>query len=376
MKKILTLALVAAMTLSLVACSSSSSTETTTTTDATSEAVTDAIETAVESGEGLNIAFFTFENSNTFTTYIRKGIENYGAQFGITVDNFDGKSDQAVQTDAIAVALQKGGYDILVVNPVDSGAGTTINAMCAEYGVPVIYVDRAPDLVGGVLDEYDDAYYVGLGWSSPGQIQADAVYEAWTTNMEAMDKNGDGVLQYVILQGNIAQQNAIYRTEAIQTSFAAWDADGTMPNEMLDIQDGNWSADQGTQVMDVWNVRFGDEIEVVMCNNDAMATGAVESIKITGAYEDGTAPMVYGINAIPDVWDLIEDGYMEGSVLTSPYQEAICVVQMAMNICAGNDPLEGTDWVWGEYGKDVRMSDQAVTVDNLEIAMEDYNACM
>lgn len=41
------------------------------------------------------------------------------------------------------------------------------------------------------------------------------MYEDWKNNQEAIDTNGDGVLQYVILQGNVAQQNAIYRTNAI-----------------------------------------------------------------------------------------------------------------------------------------------------------------
>ena len=105
-----------------------------------------------------------YENSNTFTTYIRLGLENYGAEHNVTVESFDGRSDQATQTDGITAALATGQYDLVVVNPVDSGAGATINSLCEQNGVPVIYADRAPDLIGGVLDEYEDAYYVGLDW--------------------------------------------------------------------------------------------------------------------------------------------------------------------------------------------------------------------
>ena len=74
-----------------------------------------------------------------------------------------------------------------------------------------------------------------------------------------------------------------------------------MKTEQLDIQDGNWSSDKGKDVMDAWNVKFGDEIEAVLCNNDTMAMGAIESLKTAGAFDDGNGPIVYGINGIPDV---------------------------------------------------------------------------
>ena len=149
-----------------------------------------------------------------------------------------------------------------------------------------------------------------------------------------------------------------------------------MPNEMLDIQDGNWSSDKGKDIMDVWNVKYGDKIEVVLCNNDTMAMGAIESLKTAGAFDGGSGPAVYGINAIPDVWEAIEDGTMAGSVMTSPYKEATAVIDMVKNIVAGKDPLEGTDLVWGEFGKDIRISDVAIRLENLEVAQSDYNHCM
>ncbi len=325
--------------------------------------------------KGLNMAFFLFENSNTFTTYIRKGLENYGKQFNVKVDSFDGKSDQSTQTDVIATALAKGKYDVIVVNPVDSGAGAIINAMCRDADVPVIYADRAPDLIGGILDDYDKAYYVGLSWLEPGYDIAKMVYDDWQKDKAKMDKNGDGVLQYVLIQGNIAQQNAIFRTQAINELMKQWNEDGTMKNVMLDTQDGNWSSDKGKDIMDTWNVKFGSQIEAVICENDTMAMGATESLKTAGAFADGNGPKVYGINGIPDVWELIEQGYMAGTVLTSPYREAMIIIDMAVNICAGKDALEGTPYKWGEFGKDVRVGNESIRLENLDIAKEDYNNC-
>lgn len=324
----------------------------------------------------INVAFFMFENSNTFTTYIRKGMESYGKQHNVIVESFDGKSDQSTQTDAITTALAKDQYDVIVVNLVDSGAGTIINNLAKSHNVPVIFADRAPDLVGGVLDEYEFAYYVGLDWSDPGKVQAEMVYEDWKTNKYTIDKNGDGVLQYVLLQGNVAQQNAIYRTNAIHSLMTQWNEDKTMQNYELDIQDGNWSSDKGKDVMDVWNVKFGDQIEAVLCNNDTMAMGAIESLKTAGAFDGNTGLKVYGINGIPDVWEFIEQGYMAGTVLTSPYREAKTIIDMIVNLHSNNDPLLNTSYKWGEFGKDVRIDDVAIRIENIDIAKEDFSFIM
>ena len=339
MKKKAAAILITAMALNLVACSSSNTSNTTTagqdtaaaenadTTEAAEEGDSEATE-----GEGLKIAFFMYENSNTFTTYIRLGLENYGAEHNVTVESFDGRSDQATQTDGITAALATGQYDLVVVNPVDSGAGATINSLCEQNGVPVIYADRAPDLIGGVLDEYEDAYYVGLDWSEPGAVQAEMMYEDWKNNQEAIDTNGDGVLQYVILQGNVAQQNAIYRTNAIHDLMDQWNEDGTMPNGQLDIQDGNWTSEQGRNVMDTWNVRFGDQIEAVLCNNDTMALGVVEAVK-----SSGKDILVVGVDGIGEAYDSIRRGELDATIDSFPFYKAQIAGEVMLRRLGGQE---------------------------------------
>ena len=375
MRRVFSAFLATTMVLGLTACGGSSAPSTTAAAaaaDKTTEAVAEATSEAASDEEPINIAFFMFENSNTFTTYIRKALESYGAEHNVTVESFDGKSDQSTQTDAITTALAKGKYDVIVVNPVDSGAGATINQKCKEAGVPVIYCDRAPDLVGGILDDYDKAYYVGLDWSDPGRVQAEMLYEDYQKDPSKYDRNGDGVLQYVILQGNVAQQNAIYRTQAIHDLMDKWNEDGTMKNEQLDIQDGNWDTAKGKDVMDTWNVKYGDKIEVVLANNDTMAMGAIESLKTNGNFDKDIPTKVYGINGIPDVWNMLTDNTMAGTVLTSPYKEAVAVIDMSRNLVAGKDPLEGTDFTFGEFKKDVRVPNTAIRTENIAEAQHDY----
>lgn len=114
MKRTLSTLLATSMVLGLAACGSSSPAPTTAATTAAAETVaavaeaTEAVKEAASEEKPITIAFFMFENSNTFTTYIRKALESYGAQHNVTVESFDGKSDQSAQTDAITTALAKG----------------------------------------------------------------------------------------------------------------------------------------------------------------------------------------------------------------------------------------------------------------------------
>lgn len=151
-----------------------------------------------------------------------------------------------------------------------------------------------------------------------------------------------------------------------------WNEDGTMKNEQLDIQDGNWDTAKGKDVMDTWNVKYGDKIEVVLANNDTMAMGAIESLKTNGNFDKEIPTKVYGINGIPDVWNMLTDNTMAGTVLTSPYKEAVAVIDMSRNLVAGKDPLDGTDFTFGEFKKDVRVPNTAIRTENISEAQHDY----
>ena len=67
---------------------------------------------------------------------------------------------------------------------------------------------------------------------------------------------------------------------------------------------------------------------------------------------------------------------MAGTVLTSPYREAKAIIDMSLNISGGKDPLDGTDYKWGEFKKDIRIDDVAIRKDNLDVAKTDFSACM
>jgi len=91
--------------------------------------------------------------------------------------------------------------------------------------------------------------------------------------------------------------------------------------------------------MDAWlSGPNGSKIEVVICNNDGMALGAIESMKATGKILP-----TFGVDALPEALVKIEAGEMAGTVLNDAKGQASATFNMVVNLAAGKEPTEGTD---------------------------------
>ena len=117
--------------------------------------------------------------------------------------------------------------------------------------------------------------------------------------------------------------------------------------------------------------KYGDAIEMVICGNDAMALGAVEALKANGMITEEKIVPVIGVNALPETAQLIKDGVMLGSILTSTYSTAIACIEMAKNAVEGTDILTGLDYEL-EEGKIIRIPETVILADNVDLAIEDY----
>ncbi len=339
----------------------------------TSTAGTDGTQAA--NGDAPTIGFVVFDYSGQYMSYVRKGVENYCADGKAVIEMYDSANDQNKQNDQVATLIEKD-VDMLLVSLVDPGGADVIIDMAKEADIPVCFVDRAPLIEEGVLDKYDNSWFVGIGWREPGLDQAEMAKDTWRAEMVTMEKNGDGKLQYVICQGNIAQQDGIHRTEAVQDMFAQWSEEGIMESEQLDIQEGGWQTTKAKEIMDAWYVKYGNEIEAVISNNDAMAMGIIETLKENGTYDDpSTVIPVFGINGLPDIYDMLENDQLSGTILTSPWAEACACVDTLLNVYNGKDVLEGLDLTFGEW-KDIRIPNEIITKENIDVARQEYNNCL
>ena len=99
---------------------------------------------------------------------------------------------------------------MICVNLVDRTEPTTITDMAEKNDVPIIFFNR--ELVTEDLERWKKLYYVGADAIGSGIIQGELAAETFLGD-EKYDKNGDGICQYVVLEGEAGHQDAIVRTE-------------------------------------------------------------------------------------------------------------------------------------------------------------------
>ena len=309
-----------------------------------------------------------FDMSNTFTSYIRKGMESYTADKEIKLEVVDAASDMTKQTEQCKTFIQKG-VNGLIVFPVDSGGCSTIVDLAMEASIPVVFVDKKP-LVED-LERYENAYYVGLEAAQSGSMQSELIVQSWNAHPE-WDLNGDGSVQYLLLRGDMGDEDAELRTQAVRDGFA----NANIANEELDAQVAFWDTTKAKEIMDTWVVKYGDKMEMVVCNNDAMALGVVESLTSAGLLGGEKNIPVFGVNAIPDILDFIASGTVAGTVLSDPWSEAKAAIDVASNIANGKDPFDGNDWKIKE-DKSILIANLPISAsENLDLARETYKNCL
>lgn len=308
-----------------------------------------------------------FNYSNNFVGYIRNGIDFYikNEMPDVQYLMVDGENNQATQTERIDTMINKG-VNVLAVNLVDSSAGETILAKAKEAGIPIVFFNRMPTME--VLNSYEKCWYVGLDALYQGELEGELVVDAWNKEQAKYDTNGDGVLQYVLLKGAPGHSDAEDRANG----FYAGVEKGGIQVQELATEYANWSTQDAKNIMETWIGKYGDQIEMVIASNDAMALGAVEALRGNDMITDEKAVPVVGVNALPETSELIKSGIMLGSILTSTYDAARAVIDLSANAAKGlEDVTEGTEWVL-EDGKIVKIPETKITVENVDIAVQAY----
>ncbi|NLO99580.1 MAG: galactose ABC transporter substrate-binding protein [Clostridiaceae bacterium] len=316
------------------------------------------------------IGITIFNYANNFVGYVRNGMDFYIKNvLNNSVDYLmvDGEDDQAVQMERIDTMISKG-TNVLAVNLVDSQAASTVIEKARPYDIPIVFFNRMPTMED--LNSYDKCWYVGLDGASQGRMQGEMLAEAWEKDQAKWDTNGDGKLQYVLLMGVPGHTDTTLRASGFDEAVKKA---GT-PVEELERQNANWSTADAKEVMEAWIGKHNDKIEMVICSNDAMALGAVEALKGNGLITDEKYIPVIGVNALPEVSELIKSGVMLGSVLTSTYDAARAVIDLSVNAANGKtDVTEGTEWELVD-NKIVLIPDSKITIDNVDTAIDAYKA--
>ena len=145
-----------------------------------------------------------------------------------------------------------------------------------------------------------------------------------------------------MVQGDPENVDAQYRTEY---SIKALTDAGTEVDELL-LQRGDWDQAKGQQITQDALTQFGDQVEVVFCNNDAMALGAKQAIEAAGRVVNEDIYLV-GVDALTDAVQSIVDGKFTGTVFNDHFGQAQTAAQMAVKYLKGEevDPINMVDYV-------------------------------
>ena len=279
-------------------------------------------------GVSVNDVYDTFivELCSRMNTWARELEKDTGRV--ILLDIVSAGGSQLAQNDQINGFIDKG-YDVVCVNLVDRTDATVIIDKARSADVPVVFFNREP--VSEDLNRWDKLFYVGGNAEQSGQLQADIIIDALSDSerFKQVDRNGDGVIQYVILEGEIGHQDALIRT---QISTEAIQHEGFLVEKIGD-EIANWNRDQAESKMDALIDEHSDRIEMVIANNDEMAIGALEAVKHRGVGQ----PLVVGVDGIAEALELVQMKKMEGTVFNNAGGQAEKIIRLSYDLAANDD---------------------------------------
>ena len=308
----------------------------------------------------IGVALYKFDD--TFISSVKDAINEISAEKSketgekITINAVDGQGQQATQNDQVDTFITQG-YDVIAVNMVDRTAASVIIQKAQAAGIPVVFFNREP--VAEDMAKWDQLYYVGAKAEESGTIQGEVAADYFKANPDA-DKNKDGKIQYVILEGEPGHQDALLRTEY---SIKALEAAGFQVDKLAS-DTALWQRANGQEKMAAWISAFGDKIELVLANNDDMALGAIEALKAAGYLSDGKFIPVIGVDATAPAKDSLKAGLLYGTVLNDARGQGKGIFDIAYALAKKENPTEKVQGITD--GKYLWVPYQKVTKENVD----------
>jgi methyl-galactoside transport system substrate-binding protein len=263
---------------------------------------------------------------------------------------------------------------VFVVGAVVFAAGTSESgaAVVANKDKPFIFWNRQPsDPTTGVVDMAvmnwnDKTYYIGTNNFTSGSTNGALVTDfLMGMDPKVLDRNGDGVLGYVLCIGDVGHNDSQKRTTGVRQALGTWNGstDPTNVKEgslviggkkyrvvelegkpMTGTDGSTWNANAATDAMSGWATKFGNQIDFVVSNNDGMAMGCLQASN----YPTGVP--IFGYDANADAIEAIRDGKLSGTVAQNVDAQAIGILQVVRNLLDG---LTGSDvYTKGIFEKD------------------------
>ena len=245
----------------------------------------------------------------------------------------------------------------------------------ANKDKPLVWFNRQPsnsstgELDKDALNFNASTYYVGFDANQGAELQGQMVEKYIEDHIDTIDQNGDGTIGYVLAIGDIGHNDSIARTRGVRKALGtAVEKDGAVDSNPVgtntygsatDVQDGKitvngkdyvvrelasqemknsagatWDAATAGNAISTWSASFGDQIDVVVSNNDGMGMAM-----FNGWAQANNRP-TFGYDANSDAVAAIADGY-GGTISQHADVQAYLTLRVLRNLLDGVDVNTG-----------------------------------
>ena len=293
-----------------------------------------------------------------------------------------------------------------------SGSGSGNKTSVDNSKKPLVWFNRQPsnsstgELDKDALNFNDKTYYVGFDANQGAELQGQMVLDYIKENAASMDRNGDGVIGYILAIGDIGHNDSIARTRGVRSALGTGvekdgvvdaspigtNADGSSKivqdstievdgkeytirelaaQEMKNSAGATWDAATAGNAIGTWAASFGDEIDVVVSNNDGMG------MSMFNAWAKENEVPTFGYDANSDAVAAIAEGY-GGTISQHADVQAYLTLRVLRNAldgvdidtgigtadAAGNKLEEGVDYRYSADERSYYALNIAITADN------------
>ena len=310
--------------------------------------------------KNIRIGVSLYRFNDTFISSIKKEMENYvkyyekGNGVKLNMEIVDAGGSQFTQNKQVDRFISLN-YDVICINPVDRADASVIIDKALAADIPVVFFNREP--VEDDMKRSDKFCYVGADAKESAVLEGRILVDAYKEDKSSLDLNGDGEVSYILLEGEASHQDSIVRTEwSVKTL-----KNGGVPIKKLTGDIANWDRNQAAALMEGWVKEYGNEIELVLSNNDDMALGAIDIIK----NEKGLRNVkIVGVDATAPALEAIKKGELFGSVSSDKPEYARAIIEFAIAKATGMELPEDLKEK-ALNGKYYDVSQYIVTVESL-----------
>ena len=271
----------------------------------------------------------------------------------------------------------------------------------ANKDKPVIFYNMKPtasqsqDIDMSIMNWNDRTFFVGSDAIGGGILQAQMITDYFNnTDIALADRNGDGVIGYVLCIGDMGHTDSTGRTEGVRKALGTWNGSPAPKNTvegrlkaggkefkvveldgrtMTGTDGTTWNANAATDAMGNWATKFGTAIDLVISNNDGMAMGCLQASN----YPAGVP--IFGYDAIPDALEAIKQGKLTGTISQNADGQIAAVLQLFRNFFDGLSAAEAVESGFSrpdKYGNQISCGitydpeHKTLTVPNLAVTKE------